>query len=114
MCAIMTDTYKDCPVMDYSSDSSYFVAAHNPATVTQEMVRFKTQPLKENESLSVTMYDYHSKTWNPVKSDLHCYSYYENKLLVSSFEDCDLYVQGNVQAHRVAFFEVETITNDQS
>lgn len=111
----MSDTYKDCPIADYtrtSESTSYFVAAHNPATVSQDLVRFKQMPLNVGETLSVTMYDYKAKTWNPVQSDLHCYSYYENKRQLSSFEDCDLYVQGNVQAHRVAFFEVETIKDD--
>ena len=79
MCTATNATYTDCPITsDY--DGKFFVAAHNPAAITQEILKLKLPPA----DYSAEVYNPTDQLWSTAESSLICFNYRENTIEAST------------------------------
>ena len=74
MCTATNATYTDCPITP-DFDGDFVVAAHNPASVTQHILRFKLPP---TNGYSAEVFDSETQEWSAADSTLICFDYQEN------------------------------------
>ena len=98
-------TYVDCPILPDTAE--FVVTTYNPSTKPYEMQSFKVPP---STNYDVEVYDTSSSTWNKVQSTLLCYDFIENNEMLSTYEDCNLYVQAEGLPHHLTFMKVTAST----
>lgn len=99
MCTATNTTYTDCPI---SADfrGKFVVSVHNPAAVTQEVLKLKLPPA----DFTVEVFD---GEWTTVDSTLHCYDYMENTWVEKATETCDLFVKSATLAQSITHLKVK-------
>ena len=73
---------------------TYLIGAHNPSTLTQELLRFK---VTSNVNYKVEKIG-DDQTWTEVPSHKMCYSYVRDTPFGGSKDDCELFIQSTVEA----------------
>jgi len=93
MCTATNTTYVDCPIK--TDDTSFVIAAHNPAAVEQKVVRAKLPPAS---AYKVQAYNEHAGTWDKAATSLICMDYMENTVKPSTTPTCELFIDALIPA----------------
>ena len=93
-CAMTSTTPVDCS-LDVSSDKTYMVAAHNPSTVSQSLLRFAAPA---DGTYTVYSGGDDVQSWDQVPSDLLCYTATADDRKASEYQECELFVKAQAPA----------------
>ena len=111
-CHLTSTTPVDCDfsVGTMQVGQSYMVAAHNPATIKQDLLRFKV-----NMEASYKVYGVaEDQSWTVVPSDKLCYTRTEDNWRGSNVDECELYIKAEVAPQGSAFFKIEVVADEDS
>lgn len=82
------------------------MTTYNPASVPVELQSFKVPP-SSTDAYDVSVFDATSEAWQQVESTLLCYTFLENNVEQSSYEDCNLHVKAESRPHHMTFMKVQ-------
>ena len=86
---------------------TWMVAAYNPSTVDQKLLRFSV-PSTSSFEVHVIGAD---QTWVPAKSDMLCYTATKDDVVAETFEECELMIEAAVAAQTTTYLKVKTQSN---
>lgn len=87
-------TYKECPISQYDTNKTTYVAVHNPSNIPMEQVKVAVKGSQWNMAINGTTVDSHVRCYNDT---------YEDK---KAIENCWLYGKVHVPAHGTAKFQI--------
>ena len=88
-CTFTSTTPVDCQMIDLGT---WMVAAYNPSTVNQKLLRFSVPSTSSFEVSTIGP----DQTWVPAKSDMLCYTDTKDDTAAETFAECELMIEAEV------------------
>ena len=85
------------------------VAAHNPSTVSQSLLRFYAPAGGSYKAYAIAE---DGQTWTEVPSDLLCYTATEDDSKATQFQACELFVTVNAPAQDITYLKIEATPSE--